>query len=439
MSVDKVLETKSDNMTRMSFRSMYDRCAVRVNRYLLARTGREDVAEDITQDVFLAIWQARKQLREVRACDAWVFRVTKNKLVDYYRRRAREESQTYNICASPESSARQYEPERESCYLSEYHDARAGLNLEKQKLLDLLYYFSLTYEEAANLSGVPIGTFKRRLHDIRTQLRLPAGRGYSKVLTGSQQRRLPTTRKTPVQYDLPGVNRVKIANFHFLRDLTMDVYFPPAFRFDTLLPIVIFVMGYSNKEFQSFAGIKLKDMAAYRSWGQLVAASGMIGISYETDEPYEDIRSLIDFIRLRGRILGMDCSRICIWLCSDNVGTALDVLTETQRPYSESIRCGVIYYPVFRRKQGLGSPSDNQLSERFRADVPLFYVEVGKEALQNKATADLFSRQIRSSGAPLEYVKYTEAVHGFDMYTKNQRTREIIDRTLAFMKRHLDS
>ena len=133
----------------------------------------------------------------------------------------------------------------------------------------------------------------------------------------------------------------------------------------------------------------------------------------------------------------MDRTRFCLWACSDNVSTALQSLTETQRPYASHLRCGVIYYPVFRNNWSADDSAQNPLAKELREDVPLFYVEVGKEALEYKRSADSFARKIRSARIPLEHVYYEEGVHGFDIFMDSGRTREIIDRTIAFMKRHL--
>jgi len=68
----------------------------------------------------------------------------------------------------------------------------------------------------------------------------------------------------------------------------MDIYRPPAASRSLLLPAVIFISGIGS--------LDLPDWGQNAGWGRLVAASGLIGITYQTYLPlaktWEDI--LID-------------------------------------------------------------------------------------------------------------------------------------------------
>src|SRR6516164_6956688 len=92
--------------------------------------------------------------------------------------------------------------------------------------------------------------------------------------------------KKRVVYRIPGMDSVTVK-----RDqgpLTMDVYYPPGPTLKSKLPAVIFVSGYPDPGFQAMIGCKLKEMGSYVSWGELTAASGMIGITYSPIEPAAD-------------------------------------------------------------------------------------------------------------------------------------------------------
>ena len=43
-------------------------------------------------------------------------------------------------------------------------------------------------------------------------------------------------------------------------------------------------MGYADDVITDWIGPSLKDHPAYHSWGRLVAAAGMVGITYETTD-----------------------------------------------------------------------------------------------------------------------------------------------------------
>src|ERR671925_685301 len=71
-----------------AFGALYHRYVTRVYRYLRVRTASEDDAADLTQQVFL---QALDALPAYRARGvpfaAWLFRIARNAVTDYHRRR----------------------------------------------------------------------------------------------------------------------------------------------------------------------------------------------------------------------------------------------------------------------------------------------------------------------------------------------------------------
>ena len=78
--------------TPQGFRDFYDRTVPEVFRHLLRRCeGDRALAEDLTQETFLA---AARQVREGRADElsvAWLMTVAQNKFLDHVRRRRRDE------------------------------------------------------------------------------------------------------------------------------------------------------------------------------------------------------------------------------------------------------------------------------------------------------------------------------------------------------------
>ena len=71
--------------------AMYDRALPQVFGYLRSRTGNEAVAEDLTAETFLAAVQAIQRDAIPNLTVAWLIGVARHKLVDHWRRQAREE------------------------------------------------------------------------------------------------------------------------------------------------------------------------------------------------------------------------------------------------------------------------------------------------------------------------------------------------------------
>lgn len=55
-------------------------------RYAKPRVEREEVAEDLVQQTFIAAWEARERFAADSSPRTWLFRILKNKLADHYRK-----------------------------------------------------------------------------------------------------------------------------------------------------------------------------------------------------------------------------------------------------------------------------------------------------------------------------------------------------------------
>src|SRR5215217_7144278 len=73
-----------------SFNAFYDEALPRVYGYFMHRCGGSAaVAEDLTQETFLAAVAEVKKERHVRTPGAWIYGIARHKLLDHYRRQER--------------------------------------------------------------------------------------------------------------------------------------------------------------------------------------------------------------------------------------------------------------------------------------------------------------------------------------------------------------
>ncbi len=94
--------------------------------------------------------------------------------------------------------------------------------------------------------------------------------------------------------------------------LTMDLYYPPEATSGARTPAVVFVNGFSDPGAQKMLGCRTKDMESYMSWGQLVAASGLVAITYANREPEADLHGVLQYVRYRGSATAASRSAICV-------------------------------------------------------------------------------------------------------------------------------
>lgn len=69
--------------------TLYDQHQNAIFRYLWARLGQRPVAEDLTGEVFMRMLTALPNYRPTAPFRAWLYRIARNLLVDYYRKHGR--------------------------------------------------------------------------------------------------------------------------------------------------------------------------------------------------------------------------------------------------------------------------------------------------------------------------------------------------------------
>ncbi len=76
-----------------AFNVLFERYRNRIFGYLFTIIKSKEAAEEITLDVFLKIWEGRAAAMEINHLEAFLFRVSRNKAVDFFRQlqKSREE------------------------------------------------------------------------------------------------------------------------------------------------------------------------------------------------------------------------------------------------------------------------------------------------------------------------------------------------------------
>ena len=68
-----------------AFGFFYDKYVKSIYRFIYIKVGNKQVAEDITQDVFLKIWQHLVDKKNIKSFRAFIFRIARNTVIDHYR------------------------------------------------------------------------------------------------------------------------------------------------------------------------------------------------------------------------------------------------------------------------------------------------------------------------------------------------------------------
>jgi RNA polymerase sigma-70 factor, ECF subfamily len=145
--------------------ALYDRYGRVVFSVALRMVGDRNVAEEITQDVFVQCWRSIGQYRSQRgSLMQWILGITHHRAIDELRSRRHNA----RLRETPFE-----EPHLPRAHLDDPIDLRllqgtvraalADLPPAQREVIELLYFGGLTRQEAANRLNAPLGTIHTRL------------------------------------------------------------------------------------------------------------------------------------------------------------------------------------------------------------------------------------------------------------------------------------
>jgi RNA polymerase sigma-70 factor (ECF subfamily) len=131
--------------------ALYDRALPQVYGYLAARVGYAAVAEDLTGETFLAAVRAAREGKVPDLTIAWLVTVARNKLVDHWRRLAREE-RSLRLATDPDADVVDDGMDAHFDRL-QARKVLAGLGAHHRAALTLRYLDGLSVAEVADHLG----------------------------------------------------------------------------------------------------------------------------------------------------------------------------------------------------------------------------------------------------------------------------------------------
>ena len=137
--------------------------------------GRHDLAEDLTQEIFLKVFKALGTFDRRANFQTWLISVSRNLCIDHYRS-ARKERETLHG-STHEDAVSRVSAEPDALVTLERGDRRAMLHRALAQLPDTLRAAvllrdiqELSYREIADQLGLPDGTVKSRINRGRKEL-----------------------------------------------------------------------------------------------------------------------------------------------------------------------------------------------------------------------------------------------------------------------------
>lgn len=264
--------------------------------------------------------------------------------------------------------------------------------------------------------------------------------------------------KKTIVYTVPGMEKITIhKNIIYKKvegkQLKMDIYMPPPVKNKTQrYPVVVFVHGGPV-----MAGMTPpKEWGVFTSYGRLVAASGLVGVTfnhryYGMDKKnvinsIADVKDVINLITMKGSTYHINSDQICLWAFS-GAGSHLSIPLKEKMT---NVRCLVSYYAIMNLKYFLSKDYQVKLADILEDYTPVNYLKnkkdpfpsvlianAGKDAPAIKKGIQEFVNESFKVNILIDFLNHPDGFHGFDVLNDDDRSKDILKRTIQFIKKNI--
>lgn len=135
--------------------------------FAISLCGSHSLADDLVQDTLVKAWSHADSFQPNTNLRAWLVTILRNTYFSSYRKRSREVQDSDNLLAQqiPVKGGQE-----SALTLADVQSALDKLAPEHKEILLMIGITELSYEEAAEICGVAIGTVKSRLNRARAKL-----------------------------------------------------------------------------------------------------------------------------------------------------------------------------------------------------------------------------------------------------------------------------
>jgi RNA polymerase sigma-70 factor, ECF subfamily len=170
-----LLESVRKAVTRDTFKDDLIALLPNLRRFALSLCRRADIADDLVQITAERAFAARERYDRSTRLDAWLFRILRNAWIDHARRTVTRGTQV-DIADAPDAASVDGVRDMEArLMLQKTQAAMADLPDDQREVMMLVCVDELSYREAAEVIGVPIGTVMSRLARARIAISTKLG------------------------------------------------------------------------------------------------------------------------------------------------------------------------------------------------------------------------------------------------------------------------
>lgn len=178
--IGRLLKRISEKHDQRAFRELYDHYFRKTYSVAYAYVKNVALAEEITEDVFVSLWQNRSRFSEIRSFDNYLFIATRNAALHYIRKNSR----MAHVPIDGVNGADRHASSPESLLLDEELEAFLNCAVERlpercRHVFKLARLRGMKYKEVAEMLGISVKTVENQLAIALKKLHDDLGRYYT--------------------------------------------------------------------------------------------------------------------------------------------------------------------------------------------------------------------------------------------------------------------
>ena len=172
LEIDELV-LKLQSKSKAAFSDLYDCYAAALYGVTYKMVRNNEVAEELLQDVFIKIWTHIDTYNAIKGTlFTWMLNITRNTCKDYFRSKqfryqkliSENDLESIDLIKNPSQLVFQDETQ-------DLFEITQTLELRHKEVIDLVYIYGYSQEEASKLLELPIGTVKSRCRSALKVLR----------------------------------------------------------------------------------------------------------------------------------------------------------------------------------------------------------------------------------------------------------------------------
>lgn len=184
MDEDKILAERSAQGDKEAYEMIIRRYQQPMLNYIGRMIGDRETALDFTQDIFLKTYASLHTYQPKFKFSTWLFKIASNFIIDHWRKKKLDtlsmdhplgkddEGPVIQVAGDDPSLTQQFELQEIRKHIE---SALEKLPSEYRELFILRHINEFSYEEIAEIKGVPLGTIKNRVFQAKEKIRKMLG------------------------------------------------------------------------------------------------------------------------------------------------------------------------------------------------------------------------------------------------------------------------